>query len=299
MNLKKTTKNEKELEDKKVSKADEAEEVVDDAENAEETTDETPAEETVEAEATEETETEESTEDAPESQPAEGEEVAKEDESEGEGEEETVEKAEDGEGEEEVEEDEADSEEEGEEIIVKLSFDDLKPELEKFVTPLVEKVDALTEKFDTLTEKLAKQAPAEAGSDTKETTTEKAEKAEKTADASTEDVTKSGKSSEGASANEAILKSINELKESFETRIKALEDQPAPSKVVVFRKGQTEDGGEEGGENRVKAIETRLAEIAKVRDTDPIGYNRQPQLADEAMELIAEKRYLMQNKQEG
>jgi len=138
---------------------------------------------------------------------------------------------------------------------------------------------------------LVKQAPAEGASDrgTPKEEAEKASEAEKVSEtketkveaekALEEEVGKTGTSSE-----EALLKILSEIKE----RLKKIEEQPAPSKVVVSKSFVGEPDVSVSEE--IKKIDARLAEIASIRDHKPFEYT--DALADEAIDLIKRRKAL-------
>lgn len=169
------------------------------------------------------------------------------------------------------------------EITVKLDVSEFKEEFAK----MADSIKDLTDKFSQVEEKLSKSAPTEGASveKTKETPEEVAKvEAPKEEDAGVE---KQESSPEGA--NEAVLKAIESLKSEVFNRLKKLEDQPAPSKVV-FNKDFV--GAKDTDEPTVEKINDRLNELTKLMTTDPSRYMRE-NMADEAIALVKQKKALL------
>ncbi len=167
----------------------------------------------------------------------------------------------------------------------------------------------LTQKVDTLTEKVT--APAEGATDEKTSKVEKVDEPkveekpadkvepapeapkepiapvepkveEKKEETPKEEVKKPDTSSEGA-----VFEKILGLVDDLEKRLKKVEASPAPSKVVVFSKG------EEGAtvDDDLTKVENRLTELAKMRETDPNFY-RSSGYEQEAFDLVKQKKVL-------
>lgn len=176
-----------------------------------------------------------------------------------------------------------------------------KPDVDA-MTKLIDAISKLSEKIDTLVEK---RSPDEGAAATEEAPVEKAEEeaheedVEKVDEAKVEtepvkeekvdaepEVTKVDTSSDDDRLVE-MMKVIDEQKkvnEDLQARLKKLEDQPAQSKVVVSRESTIQA---DSTKDELTKIETRLSEIADIRDTNISKYTEA--LMDEALRLIAKR----------
>lgn len=73
-------------------------------------------------------------------------------------------------------------------------------------------------------------------------------------------------------------------------RLENLENSPAPSKVVVTR-GFGTNASEDADDVRLKKVNDRLSEIAKIKDENPTSYTEA--LANEAYDLVKAKKALV------
>lgn len=168
------------------------------------------------------------------------------------------------------------------EIIVKVDITELKDEFKKLADSFRDVLDKVTK----VEEKISKQAPAVVAPAEKKDAPVEVAKTEVTPKEEVKVEKKADTSSEGAS--EAILKSLEDIKKSFEERIEKLEKQPAPSKVVFSKEF---GGSKDEGEMTVEKINARLDELKKVMTDDPARYMKD-NMADEAIALVKQKKAL-------
>jgi hypothetical protein len=179
-----------------------------------------------------------------------------------------------------------------------------KPDVDA-MTKLIDAISQLSDKIDALVEK---RSPDEGAAATEEAPVEKAEEeaheedVEKVDEAKVEpepvkeaeaeaepEVTKVDTSSDDDRLAE-MMKVIEEQKkvnEDLQARLKKLEDMPAQAKVVVSRESTIQA---DSTKDELTKIETRLSEIADIRDTNPGRYTES--LMDEALKLIAKRNAL-------
>ena len=165
------------------------------------------------------------------------------------------------------------------EVTVKVDASEFKEVLKEFSKEFSKMVETISK----VEEKISKTVSAEKAAEEKKDAPKEVAKVEV---APKEEVKVEKKSD--ASAEGAILVKLEEIKKEFENRLKKLEDQPAPSKVVFSKDF---GGGKDAEEMTVEKINARLDELKKIMNEDPTKYMKE-NMADEAISLVKNKKAL-------